>query len=87
MGNIAQEDIDVVLQHEDMKACCEAVKRSNKNYTAKERKAFKFGVSAALGGVDELVDQLVSEYDQFRYEDDDIKLITKNIEKKLQEVE
>ena len=83
---IAQVDIDVVLEHEDMKACCEAVKRSNKNYNPNEKKAFDFGVSAALGGVDELVDQLVMEYSQFSFDDDDIKLITKNVEKKLREV-
>lgn len=85
MGNIAQEDIDTVMQNEDMKACCEAVKRSNKHYNPKEKAAFKFGVSSALGGVDEIVDQLASEYGQFRFEDDDIRLITRNVEKKLQE--
>jgi hypothetical protein len=87
MGNLTQKDIDVVMQNEDMKACCDRVKQSMKHTTEREKKSFKFGVSAALGGVDEIVDQLASEYGQFRFEDDDVKLITRNIEKKLQEVE
>lgn len=85
--NIAQEDIDNAMEQEDMKACCKSVKVSMKHNTAAEKKAFKFGVSSALGGVDELVDQLAITYGIYRYDDDDVKLLTKNMEKKLQEVE
>jgi hypothetical protein len=85
--NIAQEDIDEVMKQEDMKSCCDRVKQSMKHNNLKEKKAFKFGVSAALGGVDELVEQLGNMYGQYRYDDDDVRLLTRNIEKKLQEVE
>ena len=83
---IAQEDIDEALGQEDMKACCEAVKRSNKNYNPNEMAAFRFGVTSATGGIDELVDQLGVLYGNYEFDDDDVKLLARNIGRKLLEV-
>lgn len=86
MSKFTKEDIEEVMSQEGVKACCEAVKKSNKNYSPKEMSAFRFGVASTAGGIDEIVNQFGIVFDEYEFEDDDVKLITAAVEKKLMEV-
>jgi hypothetical protein len=79
---VAQEDIDKVVSQEDVKSILDGPVK-HQYPTAKERQAFKFGVTSATGAIDEMVDQLAILYGMYNFDDDDVKLLTRTADKKL----